>query len=557
MRPFPGRLAVCVLTAVAVAAPTALTTSDGAAWRAHRVPAAAQAQAAAATPSVTEPAVDVLRLAGADRYATGVAISGQYAPGVPLVYIATGITFPDALAAGAAAGTTNPVLLVAGGVVPDAVAAEVARLQPGKVVLVGGPTTVPDSVGQSLGVYATGGWMRLFGSDRYDTAAKVSAATFAPGVPVAYLAAGTNFPDALSGAALGAVQGAPVLLTDPGQLPAVTATELARLAPRRLVVLGSTASVGAGPYAAASALVPTITRVAGSDRYATNVMANTNAELPFGGPLLITTGGNFPDALAGSALAGKLGGTLLLVGPGPISAEAQQLLSQAAPSRVLVLGSVASVTATAISSVVAATATTPASTDLDAADYGTYLVSGKPMRWNPCTVIGWRANVTDAPGQAVLTTIKTAIDTMAQFSGLQLRYDGTTTFVPQHGNAASSPDDLVIAVVQRNKSDLLTANPSAVGVGGWASSGLPAWRIRLGYVVLDAAAVASTSASMGAGFTLGTLALHEIGHAVGLQHASRQAQIMFPVLGPWTPATYSAGDRAGLAAVGAGAGCLG
>ena len=40
---------------------------------------------------------------------------------------------------------------------------------------------------------------RLAGPDRYGTAAAVSQATFAPNVPVVYIATGQNYPDALAG----------------------------------------------------------------------------------------------------------------------------------------------------------------------------------------------------------------------------------------------------------------------------------------------------------------------------------------------------------------------
>ena len=80
---------------------------------------------------------------------------------------------------------------------------------------------------------------RLFGIDRYATAAAVSAATFKPGVPVVYLATGLNFPDALAGAAAAGVTGGPLLLADGSTLNPATATELARLKPARIVLLGS------------------------------------------------------------------------------------------------------------------------------------------------------------------------------------------------------------------------------------------------------------------------------------------------------------------------------
>ncbi len=85
---------------------------------------------------------------------------------------------------------------------------------------------------------------RLAGADRYATAAAISAASFANGAPVAYLATGANFPDALAGAVAAARAGGPLLLTTTDVLPTPTANELHRLAPGRIVVLGSSGVVG-------------------------------------------------------------------------------------------------------------------------------------------------------------------------------------------------------------------------------------------------------------------------------------------------------------------------
>ena len=59
-----------------------------------------------------------------------------------------------------------------------------------------------------------------------------------------------NFPDALAGAAAAGVTGGPLLLVD-STLPAATATELARLHPARIVILGSAAVVSDAVAAAA------------------------------------------------------------------------------------------------------------------------------------------------------------------------------------------------------------------------------------------------------------------------------------------------------------------
>ncbi|HWP61998.1 MAG TPA: S8 family serine peptidase [Candidatus Binatia bacterium] len=94
------------------------------------------------------------------------------------------------------------------------------------------------------------GLSRSAGPDRYATAAAISAATFGPGVPVAYVATGLNFPDALAAAAAAGFRGGPVLLVTRDAIPAPTATELGRLRPERIVVVGSTGVVGNGVAAA-------------------------------------------------------------------------------------------------------------------------------------------------------------------------------------------------------------------------------------------------------------------------------------------------------------------
>ena len=91
-------------------------------------------------------------------------------------------------------------------------------------------------------VQASGSVTRASGADRFGTAAAV-AGLFPVGVPVAFVATGSTFPDALAGAAVAGAQGAPVLLTSPTSLPSVTASALARLKPARIVVLGGTSAV--------------------------------------------------------------------------------------------------------------------------------------------------------------------------------------------------------------------------------------------------------------------------------------------------------------------------
>jgi hypothetical protein len=100
------------------------------------------------------------------------------ASSTPVVYVATGENFPDALGAGpAAAIVKGPILLVSLNSIPGETAAELTRLAPDKIIIVGGTAVVSASVETGLGAYAGTG-ERIAGANRYDTAAKLSAATY-------------------------------------------------------------------------------------------------------------------------------------------------------------------------------------------------------------------------------------------------------------------------------------------------------------------------------------------------------------------------------------------
>ncbi|MET0813358.1 MAG: cell wall-binding repeat-containing protein, partial [Microbacterium sp.] len=86
------------------------------------------------------PTYATTRVAGADRYATAIAVSkSAYPNGAATVYLASGLDFPDALSAAAiASGNGASLLLTRANVLPDTVKAELQRLRPTKIVLVGG-----------------------------------------------------------------------------------------------------------------------------------------------------------------------------------------------------------------------------------------------------------------------------------------------------------------------------------------------------------------------------------------------------------------------------------
>jgi putative cell wall-binding protein len=92
----------------------------------------------------------VNRIDGPDRYSVSAAVSRfdwKHVDGAETVYIASGSVFPDALSGSAAAITVRaPVLLVTKDTIPLPIGAELDRLDPKRIVVLGGTSTISDAV---------------------------------------------------------------------------------------------------------------------------------------------------------------------------------------------------------------------------------------------------------------------------------------------------------------------------------------------------------------------------------------------------------------------------
>lgn len=297
------------------------------------------------------------RLGGANRFDTARLISTQFPGGADTVYLASGFSFADALAGSPAAargqvpstlssdGRPAPVLLVALDGIPTATRTALDTLRPTSIVALGGERAVPEAILRGLRSqgYAV---QRVAGDDRYGTAAKIALLSGSD-VPLVYVASGADpsYPDALAGASAAARDDAPVLLTKPGSVPDSVSAALDQLRPARIVVLGGEAAVSKTVYDQLGAGQ----RLGGTNRWETAAkVAATFRVDP--GDAYVASGLNWPDALAGSVLAGARRAPVLITAttsvPSPIAAQLERL----SPQRVTILGGT-----TAVASAVADT----------------------------------------------------------------------------------------------------------------------------------------------------------------------------------------------------------
>jgi putative cell wall-binding protein len=170
----------------------------------------------------------VVRYGGASRFDTALQIADSFGP-TGHVVVATGRDFPDALAAGPFAAAEGAPIVLSDG----------PALDPVSAAFISGHTVVDPVGGQAQrAVAALASATRsitpgLAGADRYATAADVATQLIWMNsqAPSAFaVASGTVFPDALTGGALAAKNGTPLLMTDPAQLSDATVSAITQYA---------------------------------------------------------------------------------------------------------------------------------------------------------------------------------------------------------------------------------------------------------------------------------------------------------------------------------------
>ena len=300
-------------------------------------------------------ALETVRIEGGDRYATAVAADRSVEGAGGPVYLASGVKFPDALAAApVVAAEGGHLLLTRPDVLPAVVAQRIRELAPSEIVVVGSAASISEQVVAEAVAAADSAPAveRLGGAGRVETSLLLLERLRETGpVDHVWIASGANFPDALVAASVAGLQGQAVVLDHHGDNPAGRQAWLELVAPyiagSHVLIAGGDPSVSAADAAGLErAGARSIDRFAGRDRYETASVINGSWAEPQAATVLLATGQNFPDALAGAALSAFSGAPLFLT-PNACHAAITPMLRQRADEigadAVVGLGSAATV----------------------------------------------------------------------------------------------------------------------------------------------------------------------------------------------------------------------
>lgn len=301
---------------------------------------------ALALPSVSSFAqvTDISRISGSNRYETALKISTTHfkdPTDVQFVIIASGETYPDALIGGSLAAQEEcPMLLTGKNSVPKNLISELKRLDPEQIFVLGGPVAVSDSVFNTIKNQTGIPIERVYGKNRIETSEEVNSLR-------AYLADMSEkdfdnldpsffgcvdaykFPDALAaapyyglmssdnGVGFLSLENSPVYEKDGMYGEAIGGIQVIRDGSNSMVI------------------------TKGSNRYETAVKVAENYKKELNhtpDTVVLTSGENFPDALASSSLSGKFLAPLLLTGRDHLSPYVKDYIAKNNIKKVIIIG---------------------------------------------------------------------------------------------------------------------------------------------------------------------------------------------------------------------------
>lgn len=281
------------------------------------------------------------RLGGGGAAATAVAVSQRAFPGgASEVYLARLDNPVDALAASIL--PNGPILLVPNdGNVPPAVFNEIQRLNPGKVVILGGTGAISDGVAGQITTYTGKSTQRLAGPNRVATAAAIARYAYPGGNPTVYVAdaigaGGKGSPDAVAG---GVLRDGPILTVSPnGGDIATVAQTIKALGANRVVALGGSAVVADGTLNQVAGGAAT-SRLYGANRYQTSVAIGKAVFGGGAGTAYLASGSDLAYALVAGTLTD---GPIVLV-PANADTNTRGLVTAFGNPNVVAIGDAASV----------------------------------------------------------------------------------------------------------------------------------------------------------------------------------------------------------------------
>lgn len=287
-------------------------------------------------------AMSLVRIGGISRIETSVLScqKGWYCS--DNVVIANSNSYQDALSGVSLASAFDAPLLLSTDNAPASIMlAEIRRLGVQNVYIIGGYAAInlmTENFFRASGLTVC----RICGKNRYETAVEVSrllAAKRGGSNGEMFFLNSENYQDAPSVSVIASISGSPILyVPKSGSLPVAVTEFIVSSDCKNGTIIGGTGAVSEETETNLRTLGLNISRISGSDRFATALAVYGKYEsLLTGKGVVLATADDFPDALLGAVLASKLHEPVIAAGK-TINAPTRQWVLDRSPESAYVLG---------------------------------------------------------------------------------------------------------------------------------------------------------------------------------------------------------------------------
>nr|WP_288323357.1 cell wall-binding repeat-containing protein [uncultured Peptostreptococcus sp.] len=282
---------------------------------------------------------NIVRFSGSDRIDTAIRISQNSFNSSDTVIIANSRVEVDALGSSTLASICScPILLSDKNKLDDRVKNEITRLGAGKIIVVGGESSISNRVVDELASISED-VERISGRDRFDTSAKIyEKCTELQGSSNSdvLMVSGINTADALSVSSIAVRYKMPILLTKRDSIPQPIKDVLSSGGIKRMFVAGGETSVS-NRILDDGIQVPQIDRLSGNNRYETSVKIARNA-YPESKTIIVANGYIAADALAAGAVTGIHDAPILLIDGKSPNKELRDYVLEKGIEKVIIVG---------------------------------------------------------------------------------------------------------------------------------------------------------------------------------------------------------------------------
>ena len=267
---------------------------------------------------------DVKKITSSSKFETATNIRDEYFSESNTVILTNSSTFVDSLSAVSLSRGNTPILFTKSNSLDSTTLKNLKSNKPRKVYILGGEKSVNSSVVnqlKNLGIIVE----RISGHDRYEVNAKVAKKTHNPNTKQKtniLITSGEKHSDAINSATLAQNKKAPILFVTKNEVTSPIKNYLYSLKKNNAIgsitIVGGENSVSRKVEAFLRSLSNNVDRIAGSDRYSTNVkvakQVNPNAKRA-----IVVEGNGYNDALLMSPVAAKLNASLILTKPNDVT----------------------------------------------------------------------------------------------------------------------------------------------------------------------------------------------------------------------------------------------